>query len=60
MLYGCKSLSSIDLSKIAEEEVTRIEYMFYQCNRLNYIDISPFDYDHLKFVSLFYNLQIMI
>ena len=33
-----------------------MEYMFYKCNELSYIDISPFSFDNIKIVSLFNNL----
>ena len=43
MLYGCISLSSIDLSNFNPQNVTNMESMFDDCNLLSSLDLSNFN-----------------
>ena len=49
-------MTSIDLSNFNVNNVTRMEYMFYKCDNLKYIDIAPFSFENIKIVSLFNSL----
>ena len=40
MFFGCKSLTSLDLSNFNAQKVTNMEYMFYGCNSLISLDLS--------------------
>ena len=42
MFYGCKFLTTIDLSNFNTQNVTDMSYMFYGCDSLIAIDLSNF------------------
>jgi len=48
MFSGCSSLTSIDLSKFITKNVKNYEGLFYNCPKLEYIDISPFTHNNLS------------
>ena len=43
MFYGCKALTSLDLSKFDTSNVTSMRAMFYECENLTSVDVSKFD-----------------
>jgi len=47
MFSGCSSLTSIDLSKFFTKNVKNYEGLFYNCPKLEYIDIFPFTNNNL-------------
>ena len=42
MFYGCRLLSSINLSNFDTSKVTRMRAMFYNCQKLEYINLKNF------------------
>ena len=48
MFSGCTSLTSIDLSGLVTNNISNYEGLFYDCNRLSYIDISSFTHNDLN------------
>ena len=56
MFFGCKSLTSVNLSKFNIEKVTDMSYMFYSCPKLKYVDISSFTTNYQS-VQLFDSLS---
>ena len=55
MFYHSISLTSLDLSNFDIKNVINMEYMFYYCNSLNYINIGSFIISQSS-IYLFYNL----
>ena len=49
-------MQKIDLSNFNPKKVTRMQYMFFKCPNLQYIDISQFEFENIKIVDLFNNL----
>ena len=43
MFYGCKALTSLDLSKFDTSNVTSMRAMFYECENLTSLNVSKFD-----------------
>ena len=43
MFYGCKKLTSLDLSSFNTANVTTMEMMFQSCEKLTMLDLSMFD-----------------
>ena len=43
MFYGCKNLSSLNLSNFNTKNATDMECLFYGCQNLRYIDIKSLD-----------------
>ncbi|MFG5432798.1 BspA family leucine-rich repeat surface protein [Enterococcus faecalis] len=43
MFYGCRSLTSLDISNFDTSQVTDMSKMFYGCRSLNSLDVSKFD-----------------
>ena len=43
MFYGCKALTSLDLSKFNTSNVTSMRAMFYECENLTSLNVSKFD-----------------
>ena len=43
MFYGCKQLTSLDLSGFQTPNVTDMSYMFHTCSALTSLDLSGFD-----------------
>lgn len=43
MFWGCKSLTSLDLSSFNTSKVEGMNYMFYECSNLTTLDISKID-----------------
>ena len=43
ILYGCESLTNIDLSNFNTQHVTDMSFMFSLCNSLSNIDLSNFN-----------------
>ena len=42
MFAGCKNIISIDLENFKSEKVENMEYMFYNCNNLENINLLSF------------------
>ena len=40
MFYGCSSLKSLNLSSFNFDEEIKMNYLFYHCTRLEYLDFS--------------------
>ena len=54
MFNGCKSLTSLTLSKFKTSKVTDMSYMFYDCGSLTKLDVSKFNTSKVKnMVSMF-------
>ena len=47
MISGCSSLTSIDLSNFNTKNIKNYEGLFYNCPKLEYIDIFPFTHNNL-------------
>ena len=43
MFYGCKALTSMDVSKFDTSNVTSMRAMFYECENLTSLNVSKFD-----------------
>ena len=43
MFYGCKALTSLDLSKFDTSNITSMRAMFYECENLTSLNVSKFD-----------------
>ena len=43
MLYGCKSLTNINLSNFNAQNVTNMSYLFFGCRSLTNINLSNFN-----------------
>ena len=43
--YGCKKLTSLDLSSFNTDKVTKMNCMFISCSRLTSLDVSSFNTD---------------
>ena len=43
MFYGCKNLTTLDLSSFNTSKVNDMNRMFYNCNKLTILDLSNFD-----------------
>ena len=43
MLYGCSSLTSLNLSNFYTSQVTSMNNMFYDCSSLTSLDLSSFN-----------------
>ena len=56
MLYGCSSLTSLDLSGFNTSQVTNMNSMFSGCGSLTSLDLSSFDTSKVTdMTSMFYN-----
>ncbi len=51
MFYGCKSLTSLDLSGFNTSNVTNMQYMFSGCESLTSLDISSFNTSNVTNMS---------
>ena len=55
LFYGCKNLTSLDLTLMNTSSTTSMSYMFWGCSSLTSIDISGFDMQKTKSLSwMFY------
>ncbi|MDO5130107.1 MAG: BspA family leucine-rich repeat surface protein, partial [Prevotellaceae bacterium] len=50
MFYGCKKLTSLDLSKFNTAKVWEMGYMFGGCSGLTSLDLSSFDTANVKYM----------
>ena len=56
MFRGCKSLTSLDVSKFNTSNVTNMNWMFYECKSLTSLDVSNFNTSNVTDMSkMFYN-----
>ncbi len=55
MFWGCKKLSSLDLSSFDTENVTDMSYMFYQCWKLGSLDLSSFNTSNVVRMDYMFN-----
>ena len=56
MFYGCKNLSSLNLSSFNTSKVTDMSSMFYGCNNLSTLDLSSFNTSKVTDMSsMFHN-----
>ena len=56
MFYGCRKLTTLDLSSFDTSAVTNMGSMFYNCNNLTTLDLSSFDTSAVtNMSSMFYN-----
>ena len=51
MFYGCKKLTSLDLSSFNTAKVTNMNGMFGSCSSLTSLDVSSFDTDEVEEMS---------
>ena len=51
MFYGCKKLTSLDLSSFKTANVTNMNGMFGSCSSLTSLDVSSFDTDEVEEMS---------
>lgn len=51
MFYGCKALTSLDLSCFDTSKVTNMSYMFYDCFSLKTLNITSFDTSNVMGMS---------
>ncbi len=57
MFYGCKSLTTLDISNFDTSNITDMSRMFYNCSSLTFLDISNSDVnDNQKIMHLFYSM----
>ena len=54
MFYGCKKLTSLDLSSFNTAEVENMSYMFNSCSSLTSLDLSSFDTAKVEEMSLMF------
>lgn len=55
MFYGCKSLTSVDVSGFNTSNVTSLYCMFYECAKLENVDMSNFDTHNVtSLTAMFY------
>ena len=54
MFYGCKKLTSLDLSSFNTENVTNMNGMFNSCSSLTSLDLSSFDTAKVEEMSLMF------
>lgn len=55
MFYGCRELTSLDLSNFNTEKVYNMNYMFYGCSSLSDLNISGFNTTNVtKISNMFY------
>ena len=60
MFWGCKNLSSLDLSKFNTEKVTDMRGMFYGCQKLSSLDLSKFNTEKVEsMVDMFKNCSAL-
>ena len=48
MFNGCTNLKSINLGKIKNKQIDSITQMFYNCQKLEFIDISGLNLTNIK------------
>ena len=51
MFYGCKLLTSLNLSNFNTKNVFSLQSLFKSCSNLSYIDISSFETPYLYFYN---------
>lgn len=51
MFYGCKALSTIDISNWNTSNVTNMSYMFYNCLGITSLDLSSFNTSNVTNMS---------
>ena len=54
MFYGCKKLTSLDLSSFNTDKVTNMNGMFNSCSSLTSLDLSSFDTAKVEEMSLMF------
>ena len=55
MLWGCQSLTTLDLSNFDTSDVTNMKYMFYNCVTLTELDVSSFDTNNVTNMSYMFH-----
>jgi surface protein len=56
MFFGCKNLTSLDVSSFDTSNVTDMDEMFWGCESLTILDVSNFNTSNITYMyKMFYN-----
>ena len=51
MIFGCNSLTSVNLAKFNAEKAINISLSFYNCRKLVFVIISSFNSHYMKYID---------